>query len=281
MNNYMLFVYQRSGSILITNLLEYRSKESIEENKKIRNTGILKEPVGQLRSRCRCPSEHITGPNIIETIGNENKTKLYKSKFWYTYIWNWWGETNNHLEVPGPYDGPECQWRWGTNELSKLPGKNWKFAVQVRDPRTQIASVMNTKGELNNPLQISDPENYFITLCKGARNRYRIVLDCRNKMDNYFVYKFEDMVNFPIETVEKLFNFYELEPDIESIKQALENNYKEMQRRVDIGKSHSSFGTSKSYTKRHKNWTDRQRQLFMDIVGKELEELGYSKEEEQ
>tara|TARA_Y100000310_G_scaffold241139_1_gene245044 strand:- start:1463 stop:2224 length:762 start_codon:yes stop_codon:yes gene_type:complete len=252
--------------MFITSLLESRTDQAIEDAAKLREKGVCQEPIGQLHSNPSLPVEHITGPNILEAIRSP------ESKLWYTYIWNWWGETARHEEVPSPREG-ECSWRWGPKELAKLEG-DWRFAVQIRDPRSQIESVRRTAGEQVNPQQVEDPENYFIALCKGARNRYRIVLDCM-EMDNYYCYKFEDLIEEPLETVNGLFRFYGLQMDTEAVTRSIDLN-----RKSSFKDSHSSFNKSSGCLNRFETWTRREKDIFKEIAGKELIELGYEGNEE-
>lgn len=272
MRNCFLFLYQRSGSELITKLIEHRTQEEIKRVKKLRDRGVFSsEPRGILHSLDNppCRVEHITGPKLLNTIKDNQDSLPYR--VWYTYIWNWWGEVNAAKEVPDPYIG-ECPWRWGKNELLSLPGENWRFVVQVRDPRNLIESVRFTEGERGHPLQIQNPEEYFAIQCAGARNRARVILDAAKAFpSNYFIMKFEDLIFDPIIYTSKLLGHFGFSADIKAITRAYSKNQSNKKYLV----KHSSFHEIEHHNQRWHRWSKQEVDVFKHYANKELEELGY------
>jgi hypothetical protein len=270
MRNIFVFVYQRAGTKLLTDLIEKRTPEDWEHAKVLRSQGELREPIGHLRSREEVLIEHVTGPNLLEVVHKDVLTNKDKggTRVWYTYIWNWWGEVTESGEVPGPYQG-ECLWRWGFSELRNLLGE-WEFFVQVRDPRNHIESVRAAPGEQVNKHQQTNPDDYFRTLCLGQRNRSRVVLDCQKYMENYHVIRFESLVSDPVDYVCGLISSIGLTPDRASIADAYKINQEERH-----GDLHSSFKLASSCNDRWLTWTDKQKSVFKQVLGRELIELGY------
>jgi hypothetical protein len=273
MKNVFLFVYQRAGTKLLTDLLESRTANDWEKAKILREQGIFREPIGHVRCKEDVSIEHVTGPNLLDTVSSTTLRchGMSGTRVWYTYIWNWWGETDHSSRVPGPYDGV-CLFRWGPNELLRLPG-DWQFFVQVRDLRNHIQSVRTARGEKANPYQIADPQDYFKTLCLGQRNRSQVVLDCNAQMRNYHIVRFEDLVADPVPYVGRLISAMGLTPDESAIRQAYQINQDK-----GIGDWHSSFKSASTCNNRWEQWTPEEKAIFKKTAGGNLVELGYAED---
>jgi hypothetical protein len=190
---------------------------------------------------------------------------------WFALVGDWWGQCSGN-KVPSPYDPPECSTRWDANALAELSG-DWKFIYLIRDGRNQAASFWNRReGTTEWKRRLKDPDDYFLFLCKSWRNRARVAIDNQRRIKDYKIFKFEDFVSSPIETLSKMIEHLGYEPDKQRITESVE--FATQSGRVH---KHSSFGNG-SFNERWRGWTHVQKKTFMSIAELELRELGYSLE---
>lgn len=184
---------------------------------------------------------------------------------WMIHIGDWWGQLKSK-DIPGPYDidTPE---KWGINDLLSLPGNDWKFISLVRDGRNQIESLRQMKGGIEEQRNNEDPEDYFKVLCKSYFNRASIISDCL-VLPNYRMFRFEDLMSNPIETLDNMFEFLGLELDKEFCIQQL----KEVQSFKTV---HSSFGGLSKANQRWASWTTEEKEIFDEICSEVSKKLGY------
>lgn len=213
-----------------------------------------------------CISEHLYSYNPEQITALDLNIDLFS---WYGNVGDWWGEVKSHSEVPEPYTS-NTFYRFGPEELISL-GEDWSFVYLSRDPRNQIESLYNVRGGYEESKRLKDPRDYFQVLCKGSRNRMRMAIDCKNKLQNFKLFYFEDLIKNPVEVMKLVYDFLDLDLN----KTYVENSYKFS---LDIKKTHSSFGSTKKVNKRWLCWTDWKKDLFKEIVGQELIELGYEKD---
>lgn len=209
------------------------------------------------------PCEHINygHPDYIQP-------GSYLNMSWYTYIGDWWGECSGQ-EVPYPYE-IQTPMRWGPDELKNLPGE-WKFVAFVRDGRNQIESLRCLKGGYEEAqIKKYGEEDYFLRLCRGWRNRTRMILDARAALpDKYQVVYFEDFMKDPVSTLAEIHEWLGFPINRGFVRRAFE-----LSRKEGTNKRHSSFEGKGNLHERWISWT-WEKQIFADNAQKELEELGY------
>lgn len=189
-----------------------------------------------------------------------------------THIGNWWGNKPSG-SVPAPYADPSPM-KWSKYELDNyIPQAEWKFINLIRDPRNIIESLRNIPGGVEAEYMRNDPDDYFKALCAGYRNKCRIALDCQKAMPNYKIFKFENLMNDTITTMAGLFDYLDMDLDIELCGKRADDI---KQRRV--GKFHTSFKDDSRMNTRYTSWSEYEKNLFKEIAGKELIELGYEKD---
>jgi len=216
-----------------------------------------------------CPALHTNAGNVVK-VANEYWNRDIAIS---THIGNWWGNKPSN-RVPYPYRDPSAM-KWDVHQLRLLlsPSKIWKFIYLIRDGRNQVASLCNLKGGAEERLSKNNPLDYFIAQCKGFRNRARIAIDCANDIRVYRIYKFEDLIENPMDTLDTIFQFagYKINKDF------TKEQIRRVQDRV-VGPNHASFKDDKKMHQRWHAWTDQQKDLFKLYAGDELVELGYEKD---
>ena len=198
------------------------------------------------------------------TQGNEERLA------WYTYIGDWWGNVRGS-EVPRPYDG-YCETRWGPEDIRRLLslGEDWKFLYLIRDGRDYLESTRRVPGGYEEERNRESPEDYFLFLCRGWRNRARIALDCQSAFpERYRILRYEELVAAPIEAVDRVLSWAGLRYNRDFGEKSLA-----LLEAVGTRERHSSFSSGPGA--RWARWTPRERAVFEREAGKELEELGYS-----
>ena len=185
---------------------------------------------------------------------------------WWANVGDWWGEVASHHDVPQPY-GVETFYRFAPQDLIDLPG-DWQFIYVIRDGRNQVESMRRVRGGAEETKKKSNGVDYFQVLCKGWRNRARMVLDCAAQLPNCRVFRFEDLVSQPIKTMQAVYQFLGLAIDTVAVQSALEFTTQNVQH------EHSSFKNSQT-NDRWRSWSQEEVDLFHNIAGKELRELGY------
>jgi hypothetical protein len=245
----------RSGSTVLQKLLSDRKKDEF---------GFL-----PTYPQKQCLTVVVPNARIPKTIIELENTENFVI---FTYIGNWWGNRSSS-DVPEPYEDHSSM-KWGINEIQNLHFDGWKFAYLIRDGRNYIESHRRLRGGVEEQFNNDNPKDYFIALCKGWRNRARVALDCANKFENYNIYKFEDLLKNPlgfVRNVNLYFNDYKT--DVRSIRKLtrqIKNN--------QIGKKHSSFNNTENMHFRWRDWTKKEINLFKEITGKEMIELGYEED---
>jgi len=188
---------------------------------------------------------------------------------WYVHMGDWWGVTETHHQVPGPYD-LETFSRFSHKELTALPGDDWKFIYMIRDGRNQIESLFNIPDGYEADRLKKDADDFFLVMCKGWRNRARLALDCQALLPNYKLFKFENFIKDPVNILGEMLTFAGLELNTDLVSKS----YKYLNEQSYQSK-HSSFAKNHDTNQRYHSWTDWQKEQFHDIAGKELIELGY------
>jgi len=216
-----------------------------------------------------CSTEHVNEGDPIEILTQPIEIE----KFFYLYVWDWWGQVDHSSKVPLPYEG-DCVSRWGVNEIRSFLIGDWKFGVMMRDPRNHLESVRNTPGEQQNPHQVRDRRNYFVTLCMSFRNRARVVLDCVSELSNYKVFKFEDLKRDTLGTLRQVFEFVGVVLDEDALSNAIE-----LESQSFVEDDRSSFATADRRFTRWESWTQEEVGIFKSIMGQELIELGYENDD--
>jgi hypothetical protein len=265
----MFWMYYRAGSMMALHLLGSNSlwkNSSLEVYRKSEeNTWWL--PAAPFTGFAR----HIHSGGIEEAIhkadyilarGHQPASFVCTSR-----IGNWWGEKSADF-VPLPYEDPSPM-KWSYMEMQKLDVDS--HLLLIRDGRNQIESTRRLKGGIEEKWQTKDPEDYFVALCKGFRNRARLALDSQQVMGNLSIIRFEDVLSDPVSVISNIVESFQLQPDVEFITALWEQLE---QRRVC--KQHSSFQDNNRMNQRWHSWTPREVQIFAEIAGKELEELGYT-----
>ncbi len=268
-SNILCFVTARAGSTYLLELLQGVSTE----RKKLEGdiySALELDKDSCLISKEKIPVKYLFG-DMLSQIKREQK-KTNHSIFWHTYIGDWWGTVFSSAEVPEPYTGQTIT-RFGKKELNSLPG-NWTFIYQIRDPRNHIHSWRNTIGEKASSFQQTAPADYFRYLCKAFRNRYRIAIDNNKVLQNFYLTKFEDLVDSPQETVHKIMSLCGVKSDLKKLEACIEWN-----RKAKIETLHSTFREKEKMNKNYWiYWTQKEKDIFKEIAGKELIELGYEKD---
>lgn len=186
---------------------------------------------------------------------------------WHGHTGDWWGFAKSK-DIPEPYE-LETPTRFGPNDLRKY-GPDWTFIQLVRDGRNQIESLRKLPAGIEEQLNKEDPEDYFKVLCKGYRNRSRMAIDCNSQLDNFKLYYFEDFITDPVGQLKDMYTFAGLKLDEDFVKNAFD--YTKAKRSIE---QHSSFKTNKGMNNRWDSWTDKEKEIFYNIAGKELIEIGY------
>jgi hypothetical protein len=265
----MFWMYYRAGSMMALHLLGSNSSwvdgQAKSYRKATENTWWLPtSPQNQGFAR------HIHSGGISEALSRDHYGLVQghnPSVFLCTSrIGNWWGEKRS-ADVPLPYQDPSPM-KWSYQEV--LPLNVDQHILLIRDGRNQIESTRRLKGGIEEKHQATDPEDYFVSLCKGFRNRARLALDCSYMIPNYKVFKFEDLLADPIGTMSSILDCCGLQMN-ETFVSVL---WDELEKRR-VCKSHSSFDNNKKMNHRWEGWTDKEKRIFQEIAGKELIELGY------
>lgn len=247
--NIAFFLYYRAGSSLFHNLINSTgSSLDLHYLPTIpRNTYRVK---------------YVSGPDL--DLMKESKHPIAVS----VHVGNWWGRLPSD-NIPGPFESPSPM-KWSRKELSKLTGE-WKFISLIRDGRNHIASLINKKESLEKALFEKDPEEYFRIECKAFRNRARVALDC-SSWENYRIFRFEDLVQNPVGTITNMFSYFGLKKDKDYYSKVASSYFN-----PNKANNHSSFSDNSKMNYRWHGWTPEQREVFNEIAGQELVDLGYEK----
>jgi hypothetical protein len=216
-----------------------------------------------------CPCENYFVRDIETTLSTNPPFEVFS---WHTHIGDWWGDAKAS-GVPGPYD-VETPVRFGPDELRALSGGNWKFVYVIRDGRNQMESLRNLPGGIEMEKHTADPKDYFLVLCKAFRNRARLAIDCRSQLDSFAIFRFEDFVSDYVRWMQNVYEYLDLSLDVGFVQRA-----REIVLSSSAPRRHSSFGAQGDSNKRWLSWTPWERQVFKEIAGKELIELGYETSE--
>lgn len=216
-----------------------------------------------------CPIEPALIPEgYIENVLDRNPPFDYFA--WHTHMGDWWGDLPS-FAIPEPYE-LETPVRYGPDELNNLPGKNWSFVHLLRDGRNQIESLRNIEGGIEQKKNKDNQIDYFKVLCKGYRNRSRMAINCINRVNNFKIFKFENFIKNPVETLCEMFVYVGLKPNKGFFQEAYNITIKQ-----NVVKQHSSFSSKKNLNRRWISWSPQEKDIFKNICGKELIELGYEK----
>jgi hypothetical protein len=187
-----------------------------------------------------------------------------------THLGNWWGELKSS-DIPTPYGDPSPM-KWGVEELIPYHVGGWKFATVVRDGRNQVESTLMKKSGIEEEHYREDPVDYFCALCKGWRNKARVILDCKKVWgDDYHIEYFEDLMEDPAASVSNILSLNDFTVD-RDIVEARARDLKESF--IEKG-FHSSFNDTTGLNERWHSWTEDQIDIFQAVAGRELGELGY------
>ena len=263
MQRIIFFLYYRAGSTLFECLcnkpwrlaqVKGDYQEAFRLHKEWRDSG---QPF-YLPTNPLCISEDVSMPFM-------DAFNLYKDKPHYAYmmhVGDWWGQKCSN-EIPEPFEDPTPQ-KWGPDELADLPELDtWKFIALVRDGRSQIESLRNMKGGIEEKRNNEDPVDYFKVLCKSFRNHARMLIESKKRFPNQMeIFHYVDLIKNPIRTVEQMFSVAGLQLNKEQVV-------------IPEGKTHSSFSSVSIIDNRFLNWTLTEQKIFNDIAGQELIELGY------
>lgn len=211
-----------------------------------------------------CPCENYYALDIEKTLATNPPFNHFA---WHVQIGDWWGYSRGDT-VPEPYE-VSTPVRFGPDELLSLPGRDWKFVYILRDGRSQIESLRNIPGGIEQDRHREDPKDYFIVLSKAFRNRAQMVVDCQKRLPNFRVIKFEEFVKDPLSVMENIYQFIELVPDMEFLRGTYE---------LIKGKKeqHSSFGGKGNIEDRWSSrWTDWEKNTFEKFAGSLNRQLGY------
>ena len=189
-----------------------------------------------------------------------------KSEISYTYLGDWWGQVSSLEDIPLVNEAV-APTRWWIPELSRF-NSGWKIFSLVRDPRGVIASTMERKTERAHPLRRSDPEAYLRLLCRAARNRLRVVLDCEREFSNYHILRAEDLISSPVQVLQAFSSFAGLPFDPSPVENCL--RAEEESKASDI---HSSFTSAKGFSHRWWSWDDWKQEVAWQELSAELSDL--------
>lgn len=169
-------------------------------------------------------------------------------------------ETRPDLSVP--QDGA----LFTPDAIRSLPSE-WKFVYVIRDGRDQIESYWHLiaygakkRGEVYDRWDL-DNIKYSSSLFK---QRARRVIDCSQKLKNYTIVRFEDLVSKPVSTLDSALSFCGFTPDLSQIRDTV-------QRIIP----NSSYSSTENVTRRSRNWPKEWNDAFWEIAGKESLQLGY------
>lgn len=261
MKRYLFFLNYRGGSTLFQHLLLHKRLDEKDEKNFYFHLASI-PPVRCIHKNCG----EIT--RIFEQNRNEENLGVF------THIGNWWGNKHSSL-IPSPYGDPSPM-KWGPTELINLQQQfpaEWKFINLLRDGRNQIESFRRLKGGVEEKLNCIDPADYFMGHCLGWRNKARIALDCETVLNNYKIFRFEDLMNNPKETLLSLFSFLGRDPNMEFLMEKM----LEVKKRK-VGTKHSSFKKDSEMHRRWKSWEKWEVQYFKKVANRELLELEYEKD---
>ena len=213
-----------------------------------------------------CPCENYFQRGIEDTLATNPPFEFFS---WHVHIGDWWGVARSD-EVPEPYE-VVTPVRFGPDELRALPGDDWKVVYIVRDGRNQIESLRNIPGGIEQDRHREDPRDYFEVLCKAFRNRARLAVDAYDQLDNFMIFRFEDLVADPVLWMRGVYDFVGLPLDEGFVQRAFDLTVSSK-----AAKRHSSFQSRTGFNERWHSWTDWEKETFYRIAGRELDELGYS-----
>jgi len=149
-------------------------------------------------------------------------------------------------------------------------GNKLRAIVLVRDGRNQIESQRKHKGSIDCERAVMNPKEWFEKACTGFKHRANYALRWAS-LPNVKLYKMENFIIQPYNTVLNMFNFLNLPID----KKALSQRVERLCRHRELVSTHSSFGTLQNINERWKTWTEWEIETFNRIAGKELRRLGY------
>ncbi len=213
-----------------------------------------------------CPCENYFARGIEDSLALAPPTDYFA---WQVHIGDWWGEAKS-ADVPGPYD-IVTPVRFGVDELRALPGSDWKIIYIVRDGRNQIESLRSIPDGIEADRLAADPDDYFEVLCKAFRNRARLAIDAEQELAGFRIFRFEDLVENPVNWMQNVYDFIELPLNRKFVQQASDLT---ISSRAAV--RHSSFSSRSKLNERWYSWTDREKNIFEYIAGNELRELGYA-----
>jgi hypothetical protein len=146
---------------------------------------------------------------------------------------------------------------------------HWKYLSLIRNGLNVVSSIINIKGGYEELKMLSNPHEFFVSICKGYRNQARIVIDCKAILPDYNILKFEDLIQDRVEFCCNIITGMEMIPDRDYI------SLKDSEDLVSLPDVHSSFESDRSFNLRMNALTEWQKETFINIAGKEMLELGY------
>ena len=270
MGKHLTLLQYRGGSTLYGNLLRSPSYLKNNWDESFKKIGFSEVRAFPVINASEFPVE-VDGK--INAFAIAEKFSI-KNIDWRIYHGDWWGQCNSS-KIPGPYEDKSVM-SWSIDSLSPIIKKSWKVLAIVRDGRNWIESTRKFKGGIEEKRQKSDPLDYFKYLCRAFRNRARIIVDCQRFWPScYKIFKMENLVLDPENSLKEIEKFLQVEFDWETLTKNIASCKKEMR---GPGKHpHSSF-EDKNYFNRYKNWTKEETDFFCREGGIEQRLLGYSLE---
>lgn len=260
----VLLLNYRSGSSLLLALLGIPWRIHSANGDHERATKTKNSLMG------RCSVQSAAGNNYSKPRFKEITApgEVIQDKCLYSsYMGDWWGDLSSAF-IPEPY-GNMSPTSWNYQVLNLKKFEETAFVGLIRDGRNYVASMMNIKGGVEEQKMRWDERDYFQVLCKGWRNRARIFIDNQNMCKHFRIYKFEDLVENPIEQTREILELgLRIPADVSKIRE----NFS----KITNVANHSSFDEAGNYNNRWKNFNTWQKNMFMEIAGKELEELEYN-----